>query len=530
MRIPTKQYSAEFHWNIENFHLISVENGVEHRSPSFYTKWRGQSWKLVLFPKGTEGSYTDIGLYLMKVHPFLDNKTYHINLSIGHCGELPHTEILYRNRRDFPVGNADFLPIDPRRSFFEKTVVVSCYLEEVHSHADDLSEELMVYQKLSHDLKNLYESRRCSDLKFLIDQREIYAHKCILSVRCLGFHRQFGYRKIRDMPECIEVTHISFEAFEQFISFLYAGELKSTDVSLELLGYAGRTNVSSLLWCVGVPTCEYHAKTSPNIEHLTLKWNLDAIQQWFAGSVPPVQVFRTKCLRPLLFIVQLLVVEVSEDERWFELKMKFIDYSRSELLDDSAISVAWKLTLGSHNDPLVFEEVECKYIIEDEWHDTYCLRLPDDFPLKTLCSLNLTTDFYLSDGNCDKRITNTCTSFSTNFTSYNTDFKTLGRDLRYLYNSRGSLVDVRFLTRDKLSCMCHKALLWARWPAIRGGISLSEMNRDHTEINIGLSLETLLKYLSYLYYGDQFDLSPNDISELVSLDQIIELPAYLLEV
>ncbi|GIY83351.1 hypothetical protein CDAR_226551 [Caerostris darwini] len=92
----------------------------------------------------------------MKVHPFLDNKTYPISLSIRHCGELPHTEILYRNRRDFPVGNADFLPIDPRRSFFEKTVVVSCYLEEVHSHADDLSDELMIYQKLSDDLKNFF--------------------------------------------------------------------------------------------------------------------------------------------------------------------------------------------------------------------------------------------------------------------------------------------------------------------------------------------------------------------------------------
>ncbi|GIY23736.1 hypothetical protein CEXT_206621 [Caerostris extrusa] len=529
MPIRTKKYSVEFHWSIENFHLISFENGTVHRSPSFYTKWRGQSWKLVLYPNGTEGNYSDIGLYLMKVHPFLDNKTYHINLSIGHCGEYPHTEILYRNQRNFPVGNKDFLPIDPRRNIFEKTVVVSCYLEEVHSHTDHLSDDFKIYQKLSDDLKNLYESRRYSDLKFLVDQHEIHAHKCILSVRCLGFHHQFGYRNIRDMPECVEVTQISFEAFEQFISFLYSGELKNTEVSLELLGYAGRLNVSSLARCVGVPSGEYHAKTSPNIEHLTLKLNLDAIQQWFAGSVPPVQVFRTKCLRPLLFIVQLSVSDVSEDERWFGLKIKTIDYSPRELIDYSPIFVTWKFTLGSNNDPLIFEEDECKYIIENEWHDTYCLRLPN-FPLKTLCALNLTTEIYLSDGNCDKTITNSCTSFSTNFTSYNSDFKTLGRNLKHLYNSRKLLSDVRFLTQDKLSCKCHKALLWARWQGIRDRITLSEMNRDHIEINIGLSLETLLKYLSYLYYGGQLDLSPKDISELLSLNQMIELPVNLSEV
>ncbi|GIY00233.1 hypothetical protein CDAR_233871 [Caerostris darwini] len=332
-----------------------------------------------------------MGLYLMKVHPFLDNKTYHINLTVGHCGELPHNEILYKNRRDFPVGNKDFLPINPGSNIFEKTVVVSCYLEEVHSHTDDLSDDFNIYQRLSEDLKNLYESRRYSDLKFLVDRCEVHAHKCRLNSRCFGFHRQFGYRNMRDMPECVEVTHISFEAFEQFISFLYSGELKNTEISLELLGYADRLNVSSLARCVGVPSGEYHAKTSPKIEHLILKWNLDEIQQWFADSVPPVQVFRTKCLRPLLFIVQLLVLEVSEDERWLELKMKFIDYSRSELLDDSSISVAWKLTLGSNNDSLVFEEVESKYILEKEWYDTYCLRLPN-VPLKTLCSLNLTAE------------------------------------------------------------------------------------------------------------------------------------------
>ncbi|GIX78927.1 hypothetical protein CEXT_512531 [Caerostris extrusa] len=413
MPIRTKKYSTEFHWSIENFHLISFENGAVHRSPSFYTKWRGQSWKLVLYPNGTEGSYTDIALYLMKVHPFLDNKRYHINLSIGHYGEHPHAEILHRNRRNFSVGNEDFLPIDPRCNLFERTVVVSCYQEEVHSHTDDLSEEFLIYQKLSNDLKNLYESRRYSDLKFLVDLHEIHAHKCILSVRCLGFHRQFGYRNMRDMPEC---------------------------------------------------------------------------------SVPPVQVFRTKCVRPLLFIVQLLVSEVSEDERWFGLKIKIIDYSRSELLDDSSISVAWKLTLGSNNDPLIFKEEEY--------------------------------------GNCDnnKGITNNYTSFSTNFTSYNSDFKTLGRNLKYLYNTRELLSDVRFLTQDKLSCKCHKALLWARWQGIRDRITLSEMNRDPIEINIGLSLETLLKYLSYLYYGGQLDLSPKDISELISLNQMIELPANLSEV
>lgn len=77
---------------------------------------------------------------------------------------------------------------------------------------------------LAGDLESMVDSQVFSDVSFIVEGRNIHAHKLLLFARCEYFRRMFtsGYRESSDA--CITIPDVTYDAFLCVLSFLYTGK------------------------------------------------------------------------------------------------------------------------------------------------------------------------------------------------------------------------------------------------------------------------------------------------------------------
>jgi hypothetical protein len=77
---------------------------------------------------------------------------------------------------------------------------------------------------IANDLHKLVNDKKYSDFVFVVDNKEIFAHKNILSVRSKVFEAMFA----NDMIEChvnkCLIQDVEFEVFEELLTFIYTGK------------------------------------------------------------------------------------------------------------------------------------------------------------------------------------------------------------------------------------------------------------------------------------------------------------------
>ena len=80
-----------------------------------------------------------------------------------------------------------------------------------------------------------------SDVCFVVEGRQLHAHKCILSARCEAFRGMFNspMREGSKGPLQVEMPEVSFAAFECMLRFIYGGARPIPDeLAVEVLGLA----------------------------------------------------------------------------------------------------------------------------------------------------------------------------------------------------------------------------------------------------------------------------------------------------
>jgi len=98
---------------------------------------------------------------------------------------------------------------------------------------------------LSKELKNLVNNPDYCDVVFILEDKPLYAHRCILASRSQKFQQLFN--NIKEARAEINVPNIRFPVFLAMMYFLYTDAVDvSLEYTLELMGAAAQFSLDLL--------------------------------------------------------------------------------------------------------------------------------------------------------------------------------------------------------------------------------------------------------------------------------------------
>ncbi|XP_041357060.1 RCC1 and BTB domain-containing protein 1-like [Gigantopelta aegis] len=75
--------------------------------------------------------------------------------------------------------------------------------------------------RVTHCISNAFDDPITSDLKFVVEGKDIYVHKSILKIRCQHFRSMFQSCWDEDGKESLEITQYTYAVYKAFLQYLY---------------------------------------------------------------------------------------------------------------------------------------------------------------------------------------------------------------------------------------------------------------------------------------------------------------------
>ncbi|DAZ94789.1 TPA: hypothetical protein N0F65_002402 [Lagenidium giganteum] len=111
-------------------------------------------------------------------------------------------------------------------------------------------------RSLAVDMKKLVNNPNRSDVMFVVEQRRLHAHSCILTARCDILDKMLDGRMRESSLSEIEIPDHSYEVFAAFLEYLYTDDVESvrngqasTEFLLELLSLSDQYLDANLKRC-----------------------------------------------------------------------------------------------------------------------------------------------------------------------------------------------------------------------------------------------------------------------------------------
>jgi hypothetical protein len=114
------------------------------------------------------------------------------------------------------------------------------------------------------DIKNMFNNKFLSDVKFVVEEKIIYAHKSILASRS-GYFSSFYRSGLQDsLSDQIIITQYTYNAYFEFVRFIYSDQCEINDICIagELVGIAEYYRMEKLK-----ALCEWNLSRSISIEN-----------------------------------------------------------------------------------------------------------------------------------------------------------------------------------------------------------------------------------------------------------------------
>lgn len=103
-------------------------------------------------------------------------------------------------------------------SYNEHTAVLSCPPDYVEPTA-------ILPSSLALDLKSLVNDSTFSDVTFLVENREIHAHRAILSARCDHFRAMFTSGMKETNEKVVEIPAVRYDVFYEVLNYIYTDKV-----------------------------------------------------------------------------------------------------------------------------------------------------------------------------------------------------------------------------------------------------------------------------------------------------------------
>lgn len=133
------------------------------------------------------------------------------------------------------------------------------------------------------DISSLISDECTADVTFVVEGREVPAHRCILAARCETFRRMFNSSMRegqRENGQKVEIAEASYAAFFCMLRFIYGGSVTvPEELAVELLGLADRYLLDGLkLLCGFTLTNMVSVDTVASILQAADRWDSPSSQ------------------------------------------------------------------------------------------------------------------------------------------------------------------------------------------------------------------------------------------------------------
>ncbi|KAH9382514.1 hypothetical protein HPB48_011331 [Haemaphysalis longicornis] len=242
MKITDRTYT----WTIMSFSFCRQKCGDKLESAIFSSgDHEDVKWCLDVYPNGSDGSSRDYtSVFLRLVDCGNNEATAKFTVSIVNAdGEVTYTsssQTPYLFRVGTRSGWNKFVSratlFKPTYKFLsDDSLTILCKLSVLEgepvtvSGQNNTSTVNVPNCQLSEDYGMLFESGQLSDVVFVLDGRELRAHKPILVARCSVFASMFEHDMLENVLNKVDIKDIDHDVFSEMLRFIYTGKAPDID-------------------------------------------------------------------------------------------------------------------------------------------------------------------------------------------------------------------------------------------------------------------------------------------------------------
>ncbi|XP_023318662.1 speckle-type POZ protein B-like [Trichogramma pretiosum] len=259
-------------WTIENYRLLKLKVGEKIESPNFGVGSNDKKYfQLWLYPAGDtkERAEEHLSLYLYPIIDFSSKRGKFVcrsTISAINGKKVVRQLILHH---DFATtvfegcGWAKYFELAKIDQLIssENTVTFQCELEIFDEIQSSLNSEIIcskdeVIETIKFDFSFL--SEKFSDVKLIVEEQEIPAHKIVLSAASPVFRAMFTHDMLENEENSVKITDVSANIVTEMLRFIYTGQMDATetDTIIELLAVSDKYQIDSLKNKCGKMLCD----------------------------------------------------------------------------------------------------------------------------------------------------------------------------------------------------------------------------------------------------------------------------------
>ena len=257
-----------FKWTIENFSLYPYETEKFIESPLFGGDGE-KEWRLIMYPGGIDEETAGyVSLYLDYNGPDMITVDFGMKIEDSNGKLVCHAvDEDNENQKAWPTYRHVFNPNDGwgycklvERDKLETdgellpndTLTVVCEMK-VYTDPIDRIKTLNITEPAVKDsasrncLADLYDTTKCSDVTFVVNDKKIQAHKCVLASCSVVFDAMFSNEMKEKETNEVKIDDVEERVFTEMLRFIYTGQVENSNViAADLLSVADKYDLKHL--------------------------------------------------------------------------------------------------------------------------------------------------------------------------------------------------------------------------------------------------------------------------------------------
>ncbi|KAJ8683274.1 hypothetical protein QAD02_019066 [Eretmocerus hayati] len=256
-----------WYWKLDNFAVYGQEVGHYLSSPPFKIGDHDE-FRLLLYPRGMSNVYKDhVNICLQRLSPVTiedtNNTEYQISISHKNLKKAPASRCKYPA---VPASLSELPKLSLGRQLLlniiattEGRLTIKCEVFE-----SDLTRMGPPKPRGILGLGTFLNNEKYSDVKIVVGNQTIYAHKLILTNGNDVFAAMFEHSMIENEKSLIEIDDITHEVMLEVLRYIYSGEVVEIDrIAKDLLIAADKYGIRGLK-----TMCEQHLMRCININNV----------------------------------------------------------------------------------------------------------------------------------------------------------------------------------------------------------------------------------------------------------------------
>lgn len=226
-------------WEISDFKINDWKTGQKLSSPVISIN--ETKWQISLYTKGINDSsnqYLSIILVSLNTSAIKAIFSFSILDDQNEVAFVQGTKVIFRVEKPM-IGFVRFIKqyilINPDSHMLTNSKLAILCKIIVNTNSNQQQNNVLYKTGNLSDFETFLNNEKFSDVKFIVDGREFYAHKIILSKSSEIFAAMFEHDMKENLTGTVVIKDISCEIFMEMFSFVYSGKVNNIEKIAESL-------------------------------------------------------------------------------------------------------------------------------------------------------------------------------------------------------------------------------------------------------------------------------------------------------